>query len=373
MKKIICILAFLTAIQALHAQSFLNKIKNKINKPASPQTTTAITASATGSSSSSGIKYTDPSVCGTVIKTFSQKEVEAHMGGESGGGFNLYFPSIKVVNNQLQFKVADHVDALYDYTNGQLQNTGSKPAPVQQYKIYNGSEKDLQSKDFSNFDAENAMLKKGPHIQSGRAPGKIDQAFTFNGKSMGSYVTGFLAHNADSTVVAATATVYGTKGVGYLLVSSNGQKLTLPVPVMMSPLISPDGKFSAAMSQTAAGVTFYVSDGSKVSVNAFANDGIWLRNSGSIFSIDNGHRNALYKNGAVYNTINTPIDLKNLFISSDDKSMCWAGDHGLYFSDGTIFENASSPHKLVINNKEVIVFLDVDIKSGQVYLCKHDL
>jgi hypothetical protein len=36
---------------------------------------------------------------------------------------------------------------------------------------------------------------------------------------------------------------------------------------------------------------------------------------------------------------------KQIFISKDDKSMCWEGDHGLYFSDGTAFENGTSPIK----------------------------
>jgi len=53
--------------------------------------------------------------------------------------------------------------------------------------------------------------------------------------------------------------------------------------------------------------------------------------------------------------------------------MCWEGDHGLYFSDGTAFENGSSPHKVIIDGKEVMVFLAVNMTSGQIYLCKKEL
>lgn len=66
-----------------------------------------------------------------------------------------------------------------------------------------------------------------------------------------------------------------------------------------------------------------------------------------------------------------PVDLKRVFINANETGMAWQGYRGLYFTDGTVFENASSPTKVIIDGKEVIVFLDVE--DGKVYLCKHDL
>lgn len=369
MKKLIYIILLLAATNTLHAQGFLNKIKNKIAKKGEKQAT-AQQASTTAPAS--GVKYTDPAQYGTLIKTYSQSEVSATMGGGDGGSFDLWFQSVKVVNGEPQLKIADYNTALYSYTNSRLQNTGEKPDISLHNKLYNGSEKDLRSIDFTENDQARSLLKNGAHIAGGMVPGTIEQTYTFNGKVFGSFAQARIAHNADSTVIAGVGANYA-KGLSYNLITSNGQHFSIPSKYGGMPLISPDGKISAAAVQSGSGTDVYVSNGSKFSIGSYdSNTGLWLRNSGSVFYIDNG-ANTLYRNGQLYHTFEMPVNTRMLFISADDKSMCWEAPHAICFSDGTIFENASSPSKVIIGDKEVILFLTINVRTGELYLCRHDL
>lgn len=362
MKKIPFILLLLGITSALSAQSFLKKLKNKVaevvDKPVS-------TAAGPASSQDS-----DPFKFGKVIKTYTKKEIEAHMGGESGGSFGFYFTDMKVVNNQLQFKVAEPFTQIYSYDGSKLVGTGQKPDDDHFKRIYNGSEYDMASKDFTSLDYEHSIMHK-PAIQSTMALGKVNKTFTFKGKQFGTFIMGAVSHNADSSVVGVMGTSY-SKGVVYTVVTSSGINYTVPTASVMSPIISPNGKFCAAMVQDTKGISFYVSNGTKVDVGGWASDGLWIRDSGSIFTIDGQNSANLNKNGKPYYTFDLPIDKKLLFISADEKTMCWSG-RGIYFSDGTKFENGSSPQKVILNGKEVIVFLVVDLQKGDLYLCQHDL
>jgi hypothetical protein len=375
MRKVIYTIAILVISNMVSAQGFLNKIKNTLanntEKPAA--TTAASNIAAVNQVAPSAHNYTDPARFGTVIYTFSKKEMAAH-GGADGYGFNMWFPTIKVVNNHLELQVADHDAALYSYEGGHLQLTGGKPDLTIQNKIYTGSEKDQWSVDFSQTDQANAMLKKGPHVASGMIPRKPEQAYIFNGKNIGNFFMAAVVHNADSSVVTVVGSGI-TGGMSYKMISSNGQQIALPKRYGGSALISPDGKISAALypNQTGNGFDVYSSTGAKISIGNFNNGLAWLRNTGSVFNAEIDNSKALDMNGKLYFTFDVPVEPKSLYISSDDKRICWMGNHGLYFSDGTAFENGQSPHKLIIDNKEVIVFLDTDTQSGKLYLCRHDL
>jgi hypothetical protein len=372
-KKVFCMIVLLTVANVLHAQGLLNKLKNKLNNNAgSPATNAGATnVGAVGQASASGQKYNDPSQFGTVVYTFSKSEMDAHSGSD-GYGFNMWFSSIKVVNNQLELQVADHDAALYNYANGHLQKTGGKPDLSRQNKMPTGNERDLWSVDFSQTDQANAMLKKGPHVASGMLPGKSEQTYTFNGKAIGNFFMAMVAHNADSSVVTVVGASI-TGGMSYKMVSSNGQQLALPKKYGGTALISPDGKVNAALYMGSTGFDVYLSNGTKFSIGNFNNGQAWLRNSGSVFNVEISNPNALDKNGTLYHTFEMPVNAKTLFISSDDKSMCWEGPHGLYFSDGTAIENGQSPQKVILDNKEVIVFLATDTGAGKLYLCRHNL
>lgn len=364
MKKIIYTLLVLAAAVHTNAQGFLKKVKAKVTQAVTQPLANQLPAGI-GSGTINNTKWTDPSVCGTVVKTFSKKEIEDHM-----GGFDIWFPYVRVVNNQLQLQVADYSTVLYDYTNGILVQAGTPPN-VDRNSLKNGNEYELRSIDFTQQDQTNAIMKKGPHLSSGMIPGKPLQTLTFKGKQVGPGFMMFqVAHNADSSVVAvAGASISG--GLKYSLVSSTGQTLALPAKAGALPLVSPDGKVCAAW--ITQDNQAYISNGTVVkTINAFP-EKVWLRNTGNIFSVMDGHGSTLYKNGEVYRAFDSQITPKQIFISRDDKNMCWEGDHGLYFSDGTAFENGSSPHKVIIDGKEVMVFLTVNMTSGQIYLCKKEL
>ena len=366
MKKVIYTILLLASVSSLHAQGFLNKIKNKIAKAGEKQAAPALSTSAATSPGKE--QFTDPSKFGTLIKTFSSSELSAAM-----GTFDLWFQSVKVVNNQLQLKIADYSKDLYSYSNGQLQKIGQPDISLHN-KLINGSEKDLRSIDFTESDQSRAILKNGAHIASGQVPGKIGQTYTFNGKVVGDFIQARIAHNADSSVIVIVGSSYAKGGMTYSMVTSNGQHTALPVKYGAMPLISPDGKLSAAVVQSATGTDVFISNGNKVSTGIYnSNFGLWLRNNGSVFYVDNNNANALYKDGTLYKMLELPVNPKMLFISSDDKTMCWESPHAICFSDGSVFENASSSNKVILNGKEVIIFLTVNLQSGEVYLCRHDL
>jgi hypothetical protein len=363
MKKVIYTLLILAAANSANAQGFLKKIKAKVTQAIEQPVVNQVPAGM-GSGTISNDKWTNPSVCGTVVKTFSNKEINDHM-----GGFDIWFPYVRVVNNQLQLQVADYSTVLYDYTSGKLVQAGTPPN-VDRNSLKNGNEKELRSVDFSVQDQTNAITKKGMHVSSGMIPGKPMQSLIFQGKPVGSFMMYQIAHNADSSVVAVAGASI-SKGLKYSLVSSSGQTLALPAKAGALPLVSPDGKVCAAW--ITQDNQAYISNGTVVkTTNAFP-EKVWLRNTGNIFSIMDGHGSTLYKNGEVYRAFDFQITPDQIFISKDDKSMCWMGDHGLYFSDGTAFENGSSPHKVIIDGKEVMVFLTVNMTSGQIYLCKKEL
>jgi hypothetical protein len=380
-KRLIFAAGILIAASNLQAQGLFNKVKNKVanvvDKSATNHATNAVNTTANNTVSNTGtssdIKYTNPSKFGKVVMKYSAKEVEAHMGGESGGGFDLYFTAASVVNKELQLKIAEYNTTQYSYTGGQLQKIPGAPGDELRRKFYKGSEGEQRSKDFTNLDYSNAIAKSGGHVQGGQVPGKIAQDYTFKGKKFASFSSGALAHNADSTVVAVVGMSFAGGKVIYSIASSGGINYTLPSPAMWSPLISPDGRVSAAISATASGTFAYVSNGNKVTLTAYKNDEIWLRNSGSIFYADDNSVTALYKDGVLFYTFNMLVDLNSLFISKDDKRMCWQGKGGLYFSDGSIFRDAESPFKITIGDKEVIVFLVINVQNGDLYLCQHDL
>jgi len=117
-----------------------------------------------------------------------------------------------------------------------------------------------------------------------------------------------------------------------------------------------------------------ISNGQTQTINDIANNQVWLRNTGNIFYVPASSNGMMIeRNGTLFYKFNNPIDLKRLFLNANETGMAWMGYRGLYFSDGTVFENASSPTKVIIDNKEVIVFLDVDVHNGNLYLCRHDL
>jgi hypothetical protein len=368
MKKLVYILLLLPLTNTVNAQ-FLKKLKSKVSSVVGTADTPPDNSKSAGSQADG--KFTNPAQFGILIKTYTKGEINTAMSGEGGGNFGLHFQSFKVVNNQFVAQIAD-VLAVYDYENGKLQTTGQKPSQtIRLSDAYNGSEKDFQSKDFSSIDTYNALSKKGPHIQSGRQPGKIDQDFVFNGKSIGRFMSAMVAHNQDSSVVVAAGMTYG-KGVSYVMTSSTGQTTTLPGLVMNPPLISPNGKMSAVISTTAAGSTAYLMNGTKVALADYGGSA-WIRNSGAIFFPSNKGNTMLMKNDKVAQAIQFPMDLKWLFIGANDDAFCWPGDHCLCFSDNTRFENADFPVKVTINGKDVVYFTAVNVTTGALYLCHHDL
>ncbi|RWY54064.1 hypothetical protein [Mucilaginibacter gilvus] len=371
MKKIIYTLVLISAAHVADAQGgLLNRLKNKINSGAK---TTVSNDVASVAAPTSGIKYTDPSQFGKVIYTFSKAEMNAH-GGSDGYGYNMWFPTIAVVNNQLNAIIADNNETSWSYNNGGLQKTGGKPNTRDQNKINNGSEFYGWSVDFTEHDQAASLQKKGPHVASGMIPGKAEQTYTFNGKVFSSFYIGSIAHNADSTVVAVAGASL-TGGMKYFLRSSTGQSASLPAKFGARPLLSPNGKVSAALMLSTNGNSYDVvtTMGANISIGNFINGLGWLRDSGSIFNVESNDPKALDRNGKLYKTFNVDVDPKMLFISADDNTLCWGGYRGLYFSDGTIFENGQSPRKVVLDGKEVIIFLDVELASGKLYLCRHDL
>ncbi|WP_428330568.1 hypothetical protein [Mucilaginibacter sp.] len=376
MKKIFYTMALLSAVNAVNAQGFLGKLKNKVtnsvSKPAqqdvSGQARVGNTNATSQAPDGSVIKYTNPSAIGTMLKTFTEAEINAHP-----DGFDMWFPNgVKVVNNQLVADVAESNSAMYSLNGIQFQKTGATPPSMNgRADIKNGSEIEFFSKDFTQTDFGNAMLKKGHNVSSGAIPGKPEQVYTFNGKVIGSFMMAQIAHNADSTAVAI-AGMSVTGGVKYHMTGTNGIPVDYPKAAGVLPLISPNGKVTAAWNTIAKQA--YVCNGTTVTVNDVSNNNIWLRNSGNIFYVPvSSNQKSLERNGQLFINFNSPVDMKLVFISADEKSMAWGGYRGLYFSDGTVYENASAPTRVIIDNKEVIVFLDVDTGTGNLYLCKHAL
>jgi hypothetical protein len=366
MKKAMYSIALLIVANTLNAQGILGKLKNKladnISKTAPSQAGSGTSMAPDGST----IHYTDPATVGTVLTTFSQSDLNNHP-----DGFDIWFSSVQVVNNQLVAKIQESNTKSYSYSNAQFQKTGDTPPNINRNEIKNGSEIEQFSVNFSQTDMSNALMKNGHHITSGMQPGKPEQTYTFNGKVVGSFMMAQIARNADSSVVAvAGASVTG--GISYHMNSSTGAKLTLPKTYGALPLVSPDGKITAAIMPVDKKV--YVSNGQTLTIKDISNNQVWLRNTGNVFYVpvsSNGMN--IERNGTVFYKFNNPVDLKRLFLNANETGMAWMGYRGLYFSDGTVFENASSPTKVIINNKEVIVFLDVDLHNGNLYLCKHDL
>ncbi|MCO5946067.1 hypothetical protein [Mucilaginibacter flavidus] len=366
MKKIIYTLAFLSAASAANAQGgFLNKIKNKLTSNAAQNAQQATGANTSTAPDGSAIHYSDPAKFGTLILSYSQAEMNNHP-----DGYDIWFPEIKVVNNQVVAKVAESNSTMWNYSNGQLQKTGETPPNINRNNLKNGSELDGFSTDFTQTDAANALMKNGRNVTSGVIPGKQEQTYTFNGKVVGSFWIAQIAHNADSSVVAvAGASISG--GISYHMNSSAGTKFTFPKAYGALPLISPDGKMMGVI--TILDKKVYVSNGQNWPFSNLTNNQIWLRNTGNVFNFPDANKLILERNGTLFYKFNNPGDAKLLFLNANETGMAWEGYRGLYFSDGTVFENASSPTKVILDGKEVIVFLDVDLGSGKLYLCRHDL
>lgn len=366
MKKIIYTLVLLAVANAASAQGgFLNKIKNKLTNNASQNAQQATGANTSTAPDGSAIHYSDPAKFGTLILTYSPAEMNRHP-----DGYDIWFPQIQVVNNQIVAKVAESNTTLWNYNNGQLQKTGETPPNVNRNNLKNGSELESFSVDFTQTDAGNALMKNGHNVTSGVIPGKQEQTYTFNGKVIGSFWMAQVAHNADSSVVAvAGSSISG--GINYHMNSSTGAKFTLPKMYGGIPLISPDGKTMGALSILDKKV--YLSNGQASPFTTITNNQIWLRNTGNVFNFPYADKLILERNGTQFYKFNSPGDAKLLFLNANETGMAWGGYRGLYFSDGTVFENASSPTKVILDGKEVIVFLDVDLGSGKLYLCRHDL
>lgn len=366
MKKTLYTIALLTAATTLNAQGILGKLKNKLTTNVSKNADSQAGAGGSTALDGSTVHYTDPATVGTVLMTYTQSDLNNHP-----DGFDMWFSSVQVVNNQIVAKIAESNTKLYSYSSGQLQKTGEVPPDINRNTIKNGSEIEFFSKEFSQTDMSNAMLKNGHNVTSGMIPGKAEQTYTFNGKVVGHFAMAQIAHNADSTVVAI-AGMSVTGGMSYHLNPSNGAQITLPKGYGAQPLVSPDGKITAAL--YGVDMKVIVSTGSTFPINNILNNQVWLRNTGNVFYIPfNSNSTVIERNGAVFYKFNNPVDLKRLFLNANETGMAWMGYRGLYFSDGTVFENASSPTKVIIDNKEVIVFLDVDVRNGNLYLCKHDL
>jgi len=365
MKKAIYTIVLLAAAATLNAQGILGKLKNKLANNVSK---TVQNQAGTGSAMApdgTTVHYTDPATVGTLILTYSQAEMNRHP-----DGYDIWFPEIKVVNNQLVAKVAESNTTLWNYNNGQLQKTGETPPNINRNNLKNGSELEGFSTDFTQTDMGNALLKNGHNVTSGMIPGKSEQIYTFNGKVVGSFMMAQIAHNADSSVVAvAGASISG--GMSYHMNSSTGAKFTIPKVYGAIPLISPDGKVMGALSVVDKKI--YLSNGQTSSFSNLTNNQIWLRNTGNVFNFPDANKLILERNGTLFYKFNSPGDAKLLFLNANETGMAWGGYRGLYFSDGTVFENASSPTKVILDGKEVIVFLDVDLGSGKLYLCRHDL
>jgi hypothetical protein len=366
MKKIIYTLAFLSAASAASAQGgFLNKIKNKLSSNAAQNAQQATGANTSSAPDGSAIHYSDPAKFGTLILSYSQAEMNNHP-----DGYDIWFPEVKVVNNQIVAKIAESNTTMWNYSNGQLQKTGGTPPNINRNNLKNGSELDGFSTDFTQTDAGNALMKNGRNVTSGMIPGKQEQTYTFNGKVVGSFWMAQIAHNADSTVVAvAGSSISG--GINYHMNSSAGTKFTLPKVYGAMPLISPDGKVIGALSVIDKKI--YLSNGQTSPFSNLTNNQIWLRNTGNVFNFPDANKLILERNGTLFYKFNSPGDAKFLFLNANETGMAWGGYRGLYFSDGTAFENASSPTRVILDGKEVIVFLDVDLGSGKLYLCRHDL
>jgi len=371
MKKTLYTIILLAAASAVNAQGILGKIKNKLSNNAAQTAQQNVANQVTGANSTSmapdgtTVHYTDPATIGTLLMTYTQSERNNHP-----DGYDIWFSSVQVVNNQIVAKIHESNVTSFSYNNGQFQKTGEAPPNVKRNDIKNGSELEQFSVDFSQTDMSNALLKNGRAVTSGMVPGKPEQTYTFNGKVVGSFMMAQIAHNADSSVVAvAGASIAG--GMTYHMNSSTGTKVTLPKAYGALPLVSPDGKIIAAIMPVDKKV--YVSNGQNWPVTNLTNNQIWLRNTGNVFNLPDANKLTLERNGAPFYKFNNPAELKLLFLNANETGMAWAGYRGLYFSDGTVFENASSPTKVVIDGKEVIVFLDVDLGSGKLYLCKHAL
>jgi hypothetical protein len=369
MKKAIYTIGLLAIATTLNAQGILGKLKNKLTDNVSKAAQNQVTGqSGPGTSMApdgTKVHYTDPATVGTLILSYSQAEMNAHP-----DGYDIWFPEIKVVNNQIVAKIAESNTTVWNYSNGQLQKTGETPPNINRNNLKNGSEFEGFSTDFTQTDMGNALLKNGHNVTSGMIPGKQEQTYTFNGKVVGSFYMAQIAHNADSSVVAvAGASISG--GMSYHMNSSAGTKFTLPKAYGALPLISPDGKMMAAITMLDKKV--YVSNGQNWPFSNLTNNQIWLRNTGNVFNLPDANKLTLERNGTLFYKFNNPADTKLLFLNANETGMAWGGYRGLYFSDGTVFENASSPTKVILDGKEVIVFLDVDLGSGKLYLCRHDL
>jgi hypothetical protein len=366
MKKAIYTMALLAAATTLNAQGILGKLKNKLTSNVSKNVDSQAGAGSSTALDGSAVHYTNPATIGTVLMTYTQSDLNNHP-----DGFDMWFSSLQVVNNQIVAKIAESNTKLYSYSGGQLQKTGETPPDINRNNIKNGSEVEQFSVNFSQTDMGNAVMKNGHNVTSGMIPGKAEQTFTFNGKVVGRFAMAQIAHNADSTVVAI-AGMSVTGGMSYHLNPSNGAQITLPKGYGALPLISPDGKITAAIMPVDNKA--FVSNGQTLPVNNILNNQVWLRNTGNVFYIPvSSNSIVIERNGVVFYKFNNPVDLKRLFLNASETGMAWMGYRGLYFSDGTVFENASSPTKVMIDNKEVIVFLDVDVHNGNLYLCKHDL
>jgi hypothetical protein len=371
MKKTLFIVIIATTVSTVNAQGILGKLKNKLAGNASQQTQNtntpqAGTASATSTApDGTAIHYTDPATIGTLLMTYTQAERTNHP-----DGYDIWFSSVQVVNNQIVAKIHESNSTSFTYADGKFQKTGEAPPNINRNSLKNGSEIEQFSKEFTQTDMSNALLKNGHNVTNGMQAGNPEQTYTFNGKRIGSFAMAQIAHNADSSVVAV-AGMSITGGMSYHMNASTGAKITLPKAYGAMPLISPDGKFTAAIMSAEKKV--YISNGQNWPVSNLTNNQIWLRNTGNVFNLPDANKLTLERNGTPFHKFNNPADTKLLFLNANETGMAWEGYRGLYFSDGSVFENASSPVKVIINGKEVIVFLDVDLASGRLYLCKHAL
>ena len=370
MRKIMLIVLGSLLLNTAYSQNIFGKIKNKVGNEiegdATKKVSSSVDNSVSSATSSSG--FTDPTKYGKVIYTLSNKEKN----DAGAGGFNIIIQKSKVSQNQLEFTMT-YNENVWEYSNGQLRKTNAHP----NYQIPAmrdiGSEKDLQSVDFSQKDMTANMMKTGKSVGSGMQTGKAGQTYTFQGKTFANYFMAMaLVHNHDSTVIAVSGMDMNKK---YSLTTSGAKVLTLPTLSSLV-FISPDGNTSAAYIQGNPS-KIYLTNGNIITINHPGdeiNQGLWLHNTGNIYSIDNGNKKILKLNDKPIKTFDFPLAPEDLFISQNGKNMAWTEIYGygnLYFSDGTSFENTYGVRRIFVNEKEVIVFLV--IKGNEMLLCQHDL
>jgi hypothetical protein len=366
MKKLLYLLCLLVITCTAHSQGFIKKLKDKASNMAGGNKTAA------GSmASSSNTSFTEPSQLGVPIYQLSKQQ---SMIGDGMVPLSLEWAA--VVNNDLHAKM--NIDGqVYEYANGQLKATGEKFVQHSGFQFMR-NEKDLQCVNMSTDVQSEYLLKKEPRICSGPIRGQANQTYTFKGKLLANGI-GYVARNYDSSAIVVVGSEFAAGKVNYFMVTSQSQRLVLPT-LCMAVYISPDGKTGATYHQTGMGADFYLTDGRKIPISQFPGGdyNLWIRNSGNIFTKD-AQKKLILRNDQPFLDLSGQDNINfgevNLFISDDEKSAAWFGGYTgtLHFTDGVVVENAFGAQRVILNNKETIVFMAGSVKDNKLYLCRKEL